>query len=397
MNLDKSLPVNWIKAIVGNFLLWLEPRNFVMIPSKSPQRLLIFAFIFILLVGCYPGSSSLSPASITPITAPVARAIPKVSDRPDGFSEEQFDTLSSLELVGDFPLYTMYYYADYQTAYSEELNNKSTVTGEILLPPNWACSLFAALADTQGGTYGRNFDWEFSPALLLFTHPPDGYASVSMVNLAFIRNWGDEVEQLTELPVEQREALLRAPFLPIDGMNEFGLVVGMAAVPHRPILNLPGKESIGSLGVIRQVLDHARDVDEAVTILGSYNIDWGGGPPIHYLVADRSGRAALVEFYEDEMVVFPNERPWHQATNFLRASAGDSEEGNCWRYEVISQSLENTGGLVTTEQALQLLADVSQAGTQWSIVYGLHSGDVTVAMGRDYAEPHTFQLDLLDE
>ena len=34
--------------------------------------------------------------------------------------------------------------------------------------------------------YGRNFDWEFSPALLLFTDPPDGYASVSMVDLTFL-------------------------------------------------------------------------------------------------------------------------------------------------------------------------------------------------------------------
>jgi Flp pilus assembly protein TadD len=31
--------------------------------------------------------------------------------------------------------------------------------------------------------YGRNFDWDFSPALLLFTNPPDGYASVSRGDL----------------------------------------------------------------------------------------------------------------------------------------------------------------------------------------------------------------------
>ena len=34
--------------------------------------------------------------------------------------------------------------------------------------------------------YGRNFDWQYSPALLLFTNPPDGYASVSMVDIEYL-------------------------------------------------------------------------------------------------------------------------------------------------------------------------------------------------------------------
>ncbi len=106
-------------------------------------------------------------------------------------------------------------------------------------------------------------------------------------------------------------------------MNEVGLVVGMAAVPPGNMRPDPGKETIGSLGIIREMLDHAANVDEAVAILQSYNVDMEGGPPLHYLMADRSGRAVLVEFYQGEVVLMPNEDPWHQATNFLRASAGE--------------------------------------------------------------------------
>jgi len=33
----------------------------------------------------------------------------------------------------------------------------------------WACSLFAGLGDVEQRLYGRNFDWDHSPAVLLFT------------------------------------------------------------------------------------------------------------------------------------------------------------------------------------------------------------------------------------
>jgi penicillin V acylase-like amidase (Ntn superfamily) len=55
------------------------------------------------------------------------------------------------------------------------------------------------------------------------------------------------------------------------------------------------KETIGSLGVIRQMLDHARTADEAVNIMKSYNIDFDGGPFIHYLIADATGKSILGE------------------------------------------------------------------------------------------------------
>ncbi len=86
-----------------------------------------------------------------------------------------------------YPLYTMHYYGAYQQAASSIGGQaastslaRSTARGA-LAQPAWACTLFAALGDTKNRLYGRNFDWEFSPALLLFTQPPDGYPSVSMV------------------------------------------------------------------------------------------------------------------------------------------------------------------------------------------------------------------------
>jgi hypothetical protein len=92
------------------------------------------------------------------------------------------------------------------------------------------------------------------------------------------------------------------------------------------------------------------------------------------------------------MVVFANETPYHLATNFLRASAGESAEGECWRYDRLSQRLRKTEGRMTSQDAMDLLAAVSQKGTQWSIVYGMSTGDVSVAMERQYGAPHIFHL-----
>jgi Tol biopolymer transport system component len=308
-------------------------------------------------------------------------------------AEGEVATLGSLEQVDDYPLYTMHYYGDYDRSRAAMGGGRAKLTFSTL---TWACSLFAALGDADNMLYGRNFDWRYSPALLLFTDPPDGYASVSMVDIEYLVG-ADKTGTLTDLPLEDRRPLLDAPFWPFDGMNEHGLVIGMAAVPPGHVSPDPDKETIGSLGVMREVLDHARDTHEAVAILQSYNIDMGGGPPLHYLVADPSGRSVLIEFYQGETILIPNQDPWHQATNFLRSSTGESAVGECWRYDSIGERLMEVEGRLTTLDAMDILSEVSQESTQWSIVYGLSTGDVTVAMGQEYDSQHTFHLGLAGE
>jgi hypothetical protein len=344
-----------------------------------------------------PAVAPTLPPTVTLTTAPTA------TPRADGLTHEEAATLSSLEQMDDYPLYTMHYYGSYaeRVASAEEaergVNASRRVPNVMASLPTWGCSLFAAQGNADDMVYGRNFDWDYSPAVLVFTDPPDGYASVSMVDIAYFGFDGAQARGLTDLPLAERQALLDTPRMPFDGMNERGLVVGMAAVPPGQMVPDPNKETTGSLGVIRKMLDQAGNVDEAVAILSSYNIDFEGGPPVHYLIADPSGRAALVEFYQGEMVIFHNETPYHLATNFLRASAGASAEGQCRRYDKLSQRLRETEGQMTAQGAMDLLAAVSQEGTQWSVVYGMSSGDVSVTMGRGYDTAHTLHLSLASE
>jgi len=339
-----------------------------------------------------------TPVPLTDTPEPTATQTPVPTDESlaDGLSEEDAATLNSLEQVDDYPLYTMHYYGAYNQRASSIKGAKRLVSVDppnsnpMALLPVWACSLFAALGDADNMLYGRNFDWEYSPAVLLFTDPPDGYASVSMVDIVYLGFGGVRADALTDLPLIERRALLDAPFLPFDGMNERGLVISMAAVPPGHTRPDPDKETIYGLMAIRKMLDYASNTEEAVAILQSYNITFSG-PPLHYLVADSSGCSILVEFYQGETVIIPNETPWHLATNFLRASAGESAEGRCPRYDRINQRLAEAEGQITTQDAMDLLAEVSSQGnTQWSIVYGMSTGDVNVTMGRQYDNWHTF-------
>ena len=370
--------------------------------QKLLQQIIGIALILSLLVGC--NTPAVAPTPVPPtVSATPTSIVPTDESRADRLSDEEVATLRSLEQVDDYPLYTMHYYGAYNQRVSSAEGVKWLVSANLpnpnltAVPPAWACSLFAALGDADNMLYGRNFDWEYSPAVFLFTDPPDGYASVSMVDIAYLGFGGSKADTLTDLPLIERRALLDTPFMPFDGMNEHGLVVGMAAVPGSEMPYDQDKETIDSLMVIRKMLDHAYDVDEAVAILQSYNIRWGGGPPLHYLIVDSSGRSVLVEFYEGEMVMIPNETLWHLATNHLRAIADETGHSGCWRYDKIYQRLTETRGQLTTQEAIDLLAEVSQEETQWSVVYGMSSGDVNVTMGRQYDSLHTFHLSFAGE
>ncbi len=359
--------------------------------AKKLLRAMGLALILSLVIGCSAPTTAPTPIASTVAPTPTDEGIAQ------GLSDNEVATLNSLERVDDYPLYIMRYYGAYETASLPAQNTGWFAnTDPMASSPGWACSLFAALGDTHNRLYGRNFDWDFSPAVLLFTDPPDGYASVSMVDIAYLFE-STEARTLTDLPLSERRPLLNAPFWPFDGMNEHGLAIGMAAVPESDMPHDPSKESIDSLGVIREMLDHARNVDEAVAILDSYNIHWAGGPPLHYLIADASGRSVLVEFYEGERVLIENEAPWHLATNFLR-TASKAADGGCWRYARIHERLEESNGYLTPQDAIDLLEQASQEETQWSVVYEINTGDANAVMGQHYDNVLTFNLiDLISE
>jgi hypothetical protein len=343
------------------------------------EKGIVFLVTLILLIGTACNGNGADVTTIPPSTA-----LPAQDN--NILPPDDAETLQSLEKVDNYPFFVMHYTGDYEYP---QLSLSSQQK------PQFACSLFANLREVDDLFYGRNFDWDYSPALLLFTDPSDGYASVSMVDLTFLGINPVDSSSLQDLPLTERTELLTAPSMPFDGMNEYGLTIGMAAVPDEFQDDASfdsSRPTIGSIGIIREVLDHARNVEEAVTIFQGFNIDFRGGPPIHYLIADPSGRAILIEFYQGEMVLLYNDSPWHIATNHLRCTA--EGDGGCMRYRTLALRLSQAQDPLDSIHAMQLLSAVDQDNTQWSSVYDMTSGDVHIAIGRNYETIYNFHLDL---
>ena len=248
-----------------------------------------------------------------------------------GLSQADSRTLASLKRINDHPFYTMRYYGEYDVWSEPEAAGPGAMIPITSIHGNlepWACSCFAALSGGGDRLMGRNFDWYDHLALLLYTDPPDGYASVSMVDLY---HFGYRDDRLPDI-ARNRLDLLDTPQLPIDGMNEMGLAIGLSAIPRATPPYVPGRTTVGDVGIIRIALDHAADVEEAIGLFGSYNIATHE-PPLHYLLADSSGHSAVIEFVEGEMIVRRNSDPWQVSTNFILTGifthGGNDDETHC--------------------------------------------------------------------
>jgi predicted choloylglycine hydrolase len=174
-------------------------------------------------------------------------------------------------------------------------------------------------------------------------------------------------------------------------MNEHGLTVGMAAIPEAEAPVDPEKITIGEIRVLRMVLDYAKDVEEAIDLIQSYNVRVDE-PPIHYLLADRNGNSVIIEFVEGEMIVYRNDREWQIITNFIMTGSDAPQSAPCNRYDTVHQRLGDSQGRVSLEKAMELLEASSQDNTVWSAVYDLENLELYVSMQRDYGNIMNFKL-----
>ncbi len=306
------------------------------------------------------------------------------------FTEDELEnmTLSSFERVNDYPLYIMTYYGDYGFEEFLKTGQRTAVSFSENPEYAWGCTCFSGLKNENARILGRNFDWpDESIPLLLFTDPPEGFASVSVVDLSY---FGYSRENLPDLS-EYRENLLNTPWMPFDGLNEKGVAIGMMAVPHAESPYESSRITIGEIELIRLALDHAENLDHAISLIQAYNIRIDE-PPIHYIIADLSGKSAIIEFYEGEMQVIRSTGPWQVSTNFILSEYDDPVQAGCWRYQSTSNLLHGTDGQVTNSSAMDILKSVSHDHTIWSVVYNMNSGDIIITTGSNFSNKQYYNL-----
>lgn len=307
------------------------------------------------------------------------------------------ETVLSLKKLDDIPLYVMNYSGDYhfkeflsQGAKDiHELNRflrmNHLIGSDISDDEQAACSAFTAINESGDVLIGRNYDLTGDPpALLLYTHPSDGYASVSMVNLNTMNT-----AMMHKANRDVKTNILAAPYFPADGMNEQGVTVAILTVPGASFQHDSAKVSLLRWQMSRLILDYAKDVEEAITLVRRYNVNMTAlGTSNHCFVADAAGNSVVFEFINGDMQVIRNQKPWHAVTNFiLYNNFGDAGR---IRYERLMSVLEKNKGRLSEKDAMELLRSVSLNTTIWSTVYNTGTKKLEMAWRKQYERVRKF-------
>ncbi len=339
--------------------------------------------------------------------------------------KKQAETLSSLKNLGDGKFYSMNYKADYrlQEFINADIESQEKlrmmIAGTLMDIPSVpapvpamkpACTAFKAVTPDGDVIYARNFDYTFtdSGTIMLRTAPKRGYKSISMVSSSFVGISGGMLcDGGTDLSM-----LVGAPYMQMDGMNEKGLAVSVLHLRHKGAQQSDaGKHTVMTSVMMRMLLDRAATVDEAVSLLGDYNFfadgvqkgkeEWSN---YHFFIADARGRSAVLEYImeggpdSDSRWVL-NVIDDTAVTNYYLSEGWEKACGQDSRYGKAKACLGESAGVMTEEEAMQLLQTVSQphrkkgdSHTQWSVVYNLSKKTATVCIGMDYGRSWRFAV-----
>ena len=314
-------------------------------------------------------------------------------------------TLLSVKKRDSYPMYSMTYHGDYAfdqliaqgITSDDELRTfvkKQLAVGKTAKfnMPDSGCTVFTAKNETGDILFARNYDFSYTPSMLVKTSPKNGYRSFSVIDMSFL---GFSKEYLPK-GLSGKLPLLAAPYIPADGINEKGLAAAILQVPKTILPNDPNKLTLNTTAIIRLLLDKAATVDEAVAVFQKYNIYFSQDLYCHYLIADKSGKSVIVEFWDGEMHIIEE----NIASNFY-ACNGHNLNGNnmpCERYETVKSTLDAGDGKLNMTEAASLLCDVgcyNKDGSnrlQWSVIYNLTSLSGMVFPGRDMSKPHLFHM-----
>jgi len=271
-------------------------------------------------------------------------------------------------------------------------------------PTDEACTAFAFRASGSGWV-GKNLDWAVEDGIIAVNERgvrKEAWDPENTSGFSWVSNFG---------------SLTFNQFgwgFPLGGINEAGLVVEELSYSptryplpdHRPALN--------ELQWIQYQLDNASSVEEVLASDSLVRITrflFG----VHYLVADRSGSAAVIEFLDGKRKVYSREalpvqvlanETYENSVRYLRHHAGfggsrvvsngpESPERFVRAATLLQDFVAGPEARSPGEFAFQVLASVKQSDTQWSIVYHQDEGEVSFKSS-SHPSTRTISLDTLD-
>ena len=368
---------------------------------KKPILFLVVIYLLITLTGCGhnhgsantdTGSTSTNNSNTTNTSDPTDDFIPVTSgiaELESGFYSVCYD--------GDyaFDMFLEQGGADLDQAVLQFLNNTlfHGISGLRMGGDAFGCSTISVKNVDSGYFFGRNFDWQACDAMVVTAYTKEGYASISTVNLDFIRQGaGFAANMLTD-----EMMTIAALYAPLDGMNEKGLCVSVNMIQDGSAIHQDTeKPDITTTTAIRLMLDKASDVEEALNLLRSYDLHASMNYMIHFAIADSKGDSVAVEYINNEMIV--TETPI--LTNFYLAEGekhGIGTEQSHTRFEILEKTLEDHSSM-TGLQVRDALDSVSKdnfgefESTEWSVVFDQSALTATYYHRENYETGYSFRI-----
>jgi hypothetical protein len=349
----------------------------MLIVIRKKKIVLLTAALLLLLAG--PAAAQDKPVELQFAQAPAA-------------GTDAARTLQSLVKVRDIGeqyatggLYLITHYGDREGLFRQE-NQK--MMEHSWFNDTWRfCSAFCA-AGGPGAVMGRNWDNQNVGSIILsLTRPAGGCASVSFsraIDLGFPLNM--DLKEIAESPWGER--LLLAPFYVMGGINEHGLVVENPGVRQTAVKPMSGKELVFQTYLIRKILDQAKTIEEAVSLAEkhvAFDLD-KNSLNAHLIIADAAGRSVVLEYGQDQWRKVYRDKPWQALSNEPVYDVPDAKlREQCWRYKSMAEALEKAGGKIDWPAGMQILRDVSQKGTTWSVVYSLPTKELYFSVYQNWA------------
>jgi len=293
---------------------------------------------------------------------------------------------------------------------------KAKVKDQSLFVEGDHCTSFQAKAkDINGSYYGRNYDFFKNPSIVTYSHPKNGYASISMVDLSHL---GFSLEKRPD-SFKNKLLCLATIYAPMDGINEKGLCTSIMALPKQPAHQETGKNKVGTSLLMRLFLDKCATVDEALELVSNLDVchDIKAGSGYHYMVADAMGNCAVIEFDKDDdyktmIVRKPADKNFMHVTNHLLSekyyttepnpAVGNPHSKSWWRYETVNEYLSSRNGCVLFDEADECLRLVHWKDlvwenglvedTQWSALYDQACRKLYLRPWNNYDNQYTFEL-----
>jgi len=232
--------------------------------------------------------------------------------------------------------------------------------------------------------FAKNFDWPLGDGYIFVNKRNVDKAAYGADSMASLR-WTSKYGSVTFNQLGRE--------FPLGGMNEAGLVVEELSTPSqypapdkRPSVNEFQwvQYQLDNCGSVKEVLKSDQKLRVSKFLIG-----------LHYLVADRKGNAAVIEFIggktaaytgpELRVLVLSN-NSYEESLRYLRFHRGfggdrtvsnGPESGERFvRAATLLDDYYFPGQRPTVDQAFSLLKSVEQADTQWSIIYSIPLGRV---------------------